>query len=98
MPEGAGVYVYDGKRGRVYRVKSIDADGRHVMETLGRESDGWTRRKAEAELHERLVRVERRGWHKPAPSPSPPTPTRGSRRASGVAAGSRGQWASTRLC
>jgi hypothetical protein len=37
------------------------------METLGPERDGWTARKAKAELRERLVRVERRGWRRPAP-------------------------------
>jgi integrase len=51
----------------VFRIKYDDADGRQVMETLGPERDGWTRRKAEAELRERLVKVERRGWRKPAP-------------------------------
>src|SRR6266487_1315006 len=61
------VIQYDGKRGKVFRVKYADASGRQVMETVGRESDGWTKRKAEAELRERLVKVERRGWRKPAP-------------------------------
>src|SRR5215218_9135544 len=41
--------------------------GKQIMETLGPEREGWTERKAEAELRERLVRVERRGWRKPAP-------------------------------
>jgi hypothetical protein len=41
--------------------------GRQVMETLGPEREGWTGRKAEAELRERLVRVEKRGWRRPAP-------------------------------
>jgi integrase len=67
MPSGACVVAYKGKRGVVFRVKYADADGRQTMETLGPERDGWTRRKAEAELRERLVRVERRGWRKPAP-------------------------------
>src|SRR3954452_17404155 len=67
MPDGAGVVVYEGKRGRVFRVKYRDASGRQVMETLGPESDGWTRRKAEAELRERLVRVERKGYRRPRP-------------------------------
>ena len=67
MPAGAAVVVYDGKRGRVFRIKYQDADGRQVMETLGPERDSWTARKAKAELRERLVRVERRGWRRPAP-------------------------------
>jgi integrase len=61
------VIEYRGKRGRVFRIKYADADGRQTMETVGRESDGWTKRKAEAELRDRLVKVERRGWRKPAP-------------------------------
>jgi integrase len=67
MPSGAAVIRYDGKRGVVWRIKYADADGRQVMETLGPEREGWTERKAEAELRERLVRVERRGWRRPAP-------------------------------
>jgi integrase len=61
------VIEYRGKRGKVYRIKYLDATGKQVMETVGRESEGWTKRKAEAELRERLVRVEKRGWRKPAP-------------------------------
>jgi integrase len=67
MPSGAGVVEYRGKRGVVFRVKYADADGRQVMETLGPARDGWNRKKAEAELRERLVKVEKRGWRKPAP-------------------------------
>jgi integrase len=67
-PSGAGCVVrYDGKRGVVWRLKYRDADGRQVMETLGSATDGWTRKRAEAELRERLVKIERRGWRKPAP-------------------------------
>jgi integrase len=67
MPSGAGVIEYAGKRGVVYRIKYIDAEGRQVMETVGPEREGWTRKKAEAELRERLVRVERGGYRRPAP-------------------------------
>jgi integrase len=67
MPSGACVIRYAGKRGVVFRIKYADAEGRQVMETLGPEREGWTERKAEAELRERLVRVERRGWRRPAP-------------------------------
>jgi integrase len=67
MPSGACVVRYEGKRGTVWRIKYADADGRQVMETLGPARQGWTERKAEAELRERLVRVERRGWRRPAP-------------------------------
>ena len=61
------VIRYAGKRGVVYRIKYRDADGKQVMETVGAERDGVTERKAEAELRERLVRVERKGYRRPAP-------------------------------
>jgi integrase len=64
---GAAVIRYDGKRGVVWRIKYRDAEDKQVMETLGAESDGWTRKKAQAELRERLVRVERKGYRRPAP-------------------------------
>jgi hypothetical protein len=67
MPRGAAFVPYDGKRGRVWRIKYADATGKQVMETIGAESDGITRKTAEAELRDRLVKVERRGWRKPAP-------------------------------
>lgn len=68
MPSGAAVLRYEGKRGVVWRVKYVDAAGRQVKETLGREADGWDRRKAEAELRERLVRVERKNYRRPSPT------------------------------
>jgi hypothetical protein len=67
MPRGAAVIPYDGKRGRVWRIKYADADGRQVMETIGSERGGITRKQAEAALRDRLVKVEGRGWRKPAP-------------------------------
>lgn len=67
MPSGACVLRYEGARGVVWRVKYADADGKQTMETLGPEREGWNRRKAEAELRERLVKVERRGWRRPRP-------------------------------
>lgn len=66
MPSGS-VIEYDGKRGVVFRIKYADATGRQVMETVGAARDGVTRKHAEAELRERLVKVERKGWRKPAP-------------------------------
>ena len=62
----SGVIKYEGKRGVVWRVKYLDAEGRQIQETLGRESDGWTKKKAQAELRERIVRVEQKGWKKPS--------------------------------
>jgi hypothetical protein len=64
MPSGS-VIEYRGKRGTVWRIKYADADGKQVMETVGAKRDGWTEKKARAELRERLVRVERRGYRRP---------------------------------
>jgi integrase len=58
MPSGACVVPYRGARGTVWRVKYLDAKGDQVMETLGREDDGWTRKRAERELGVRLAKVE----------------------------------------
>jgi integrase len=67
MPSGAGVIRYEGKRGVVWRIKYRDADGRQVMETVGAEVEGVTRKMAVGELRERLVRVERKAYRKPKP-------------------------------
>jgi integrase len=67
MASGSGVIEYQGKRGTVWRIKYRDADGRQVMETVGGERDGVTRKQAASELRERLVRVERRHYRKPQP-------------------------------
>lgn len=67
MPRGAAVIRYQGKRGTTWRVKYADAGGVQVQETLGRERDGWTQKRAEAELRERLVRVERKDYRRPKP-------------------------------
>jgi integrase len=65
MPRGAAVVRYQGKRGVVWRVKYRDSNGQQVMETIGAEQDGVTRKQAEAELRERLVRVERAAYVRP---------------------------------
>jgi integrase len=67
MPSGACVIEYEGKRGKVLRIKYLDAAGRQVKETLGRADEGWTRRKAEAELRARLTDVRREGRRKIEP-------------------------------
>src|SRR4051794_40957235 len=64
------IVTYDGKRGRVFRMKFSDADGKQHMETLGAERrkerpDGITRRQAEKMLQARLVAVREKRW-KPA--------------------------------
>jgi hypothetical protein len=66
MPRGSAVIRYAGKRGVVWRIKYADADGRQIMETLGREGDGWTQTKAGEVLAERLVDVRREGLRRPA--------------------------------
>jgi integrase len=57
MPAGAGVVEYRGKRGTVFRIKYLDANGAQVMETLGRAPE-WNRRRAERALGVRLAKVE----------------------------------------
>jgi len=64
MPSGACVLRYEGARGVVWRVKYRDATGKQVMETVGHERDGWTRRKAERALGAKLAEVEK-GMRKP---------------------------------
>ena len=64
MPSGAAVIRYQGPRGVSWRIKYLDADGRQVKETLGREPE-WDRRKAERALGARLADVEK-GMRKPA--------------------------------
>jgi site-specific recombinase XerD len=65
MKAQAAVIRYDGKRGTVWRIKFADADGRQVQETLGRSADGWTERKARAELRARLVAVDKDHYVRP---------------------------------
>ena len=60
MPRGSAVIPYHGARGTTWRIKYADSTGKQVMETVGAERDGWTKAKAEAELRERLVRVDRK--------------------------------------
>src|SRR5581483_3078886 len=67
MPRAACVVAYDGKRGRVWRIKYADADGKQVMETIGAQRDGVTRSDAEKALRDRLVKVEQKGYRRPRP-------------------------------
>jgi integrase len=66
MPSGS-VIAYDGARGRTWRIKFRDATGKQVMETIGAEHAGITRKSAEAALRDRVVKVEQKGYRKPAP-------------------------------
>jgi integrase len=61
------IVKYAGKRGTVFRISYRDASGRQRMETLGRAADGWTERKAKAELRNRLTDVDRDGYRAPDP-------------------------------
>lgn len=54
-----------GPRGLVYYAKYRDASGVQVKERLGSPAEGWTRRKADAALRQRLVRVEQEGYKRP---------------------------------
>jgi integrase len=66
MPSGSGVIEYRCANGdTTYRVKFRDSEGRQVQETLGRKSEGWSKRKADVELRDRLNKVEKRSWRKP---------------------------------
>jgi integrase len=65
MPSGS-VIEYRGKRGKVFRIKYRDAEGKQVEETVGRAKDGWTKQKAKAELRKALGRVDN-GYVKPQP-------------------------------
>ena len=64
MPSGACVIRYEGARGVTWKIKYLDAEGRQVKETVGREGDGWTRQKAERALGAKLEAVTR-GHRKP---------------------------------
>ena len=60
MPRRSGsVVLHTATRGVVVRLRYQDGSGRRVCETLGLEQDGWTQRRAEEALRERLVDVKR---------------------------------------
>jgi len=65
----------------VWRNKYADADGKQVVETIGASRAGVTRKQAEAELRDRLVKVEKRRWRRP-----PPLTFRAAAQTSGLAA------------
>src|SRR5438105_4172213 len=67
MPSGACVIRRAGKRGDTFYVKYRDASGRQVKERVGAAAEGFTKRKAEAVLRQRLTDVERSGYVKPEP-------------------------------
>src|SRR2546429_1015640 len=60
------IILWRGKRGNVWRIKYTDAKRKPVMETIGPEKQ-FTRRDVEAELRDRLHRVEQKRWEKPKP-------------------------------
>ncbi len=56
MAKGS-VIAYRGTRGTVWRIKYVDAAGKQVMETIGAEHKGVTRKQAEEQLERRRVEV-----------------------------------------
>jgi integrase len=61
------VVQYQSKRGVVYRLKYRDAAGKQIQETLGSALEGWSKRKAEQELRNRLADVDRELFVRPEP-------------------------------
>jgi integrase len=51
--------------GRSGGLSTATPKGRQIMETIGAERDGVTEKRAQVELRERLVRVERKGYRRP---------------------------------
>jgi integrase len=49
----------------VFRVQYRDAKGRQVKESIGHKSEGWTKRKVQAALAERISNVANRNYVKP---------------------------------
>jgi integrase len=58
------VIVYDGARGKTYRIQYRDASGRQVKETL---RGVTSKREAEAELADRISRVANKHYRRPKP-------------------------------
>lgn len=63
------------QRGRVYALR-FRAYGERRYVTLGSSDDGWTRQRAEEELHNVLADVRRGIWQPPEPDPAPVEPKR----------------------
>src|SRR2546430_1032032 len=59
------VVRYDGARGTTFRIRYTDGSGKRIKETLGSEHEGWTERKAEEALQDRLSDVRRDGYRAP---------------------------------
>jgi integrase len=66
MPRGACVVARAGKRGTTWSLKYCDSTGQQVWERLGAEPE-WNRKRAQAELRDRLVKVEKKGYRRPGP-------------------------------
>jgi integrase len=62
------VIEYRHKSGDVtYRIQYRDATSKQVQETVGKRSEGMTKRKAQAILAERVSKVVNRGYRRPEP-------------------------------
>jgi integrase len=65
---GAAVVERKAKNGTTtFSIKYRDASGEQAWERLGADREGWTRRKAQAVLNERLTDVHRDGLRRPSP-------------------------------
>jgi integrase len=66
---GTGTVIpYKQKNGDTsWRVQFYDASGKQVKETVGKESEGWSRARVEKYLRERIHAVEKQGFKKPKP-------------------------------
>jgi len=65
-----GQVVERERKGGVTFGLRFRAYGRREFQTLGSSADGWTRKKAEAELTITLAQVERGTWQAPTPAPA----------------------------
>ena len=50
-----------------WRIQYRDSSGKLILETLGRESEGWTKKRAQSELAERIHKVVNKRFVKPKP-------------------------------
>jgi integrase len=65
---GAAVLRRTARSGvTTYSIKYADAAGEQTWERLGTDREGWSERKAKAELEQRLVDVAREGLRRPSP-------------------------------
>lgn len=74
-PATGSVVTRPNKHGTTYAIR-FRAYGERHYETLGTSAEGWTYRRAEEALQERLADVRRGLWRPPEAAPTPPEPKR----------------------